>query len=94
MTLQDTAECGVCVCVCSCTHQAVETVVQEDQQHSLFLQGEASFISCQHGFHHTFEEEWEMAGLLLEHLAHIKKDTELEEKGIPLTDNCRDGDLA
>lgn len=58
---------------CSGTHQTVETVVQEDQQHGLLLQCEASLVPCQYSFHHTFEEEWKMAGLLLEHLIHNKR---------------------
>lgn len=53
------------------TNQAVEAVIQENQENSLFLQTESSIIACQHSFHHAFEEEGEVAGLLLEHLTNI-----------------------
>lgn len=72
------------------THQAVETVVQEDQQNGLFLQSEGRLLPSQYSFHHIFKEEWEMAGLPLEHLTHtIKK---YIYQGIYLNGNRKDGD--
>lgn len=50
------------------TYQAVEAVVEEDQQYSLLLQSQASLLSSQHGLHHTLKEVREVAGLLLKHL--------------------------
>lgn len=60
------------------THQTVIAVVQEHQEHSLFSQSKASLLACQRSFHHTFEEEWEMFGPLLEHLAHIMQKKKMD----------------
>lgn len=58
---------------CYGTYQTVEAVVQEDQQHGLFLQTEAGPLTGQYSLHHTFEEEREMARLLFEHLMHTNQ---------------------